>query len=182
MIKINEMILKYALSLGTGKNEGNISCHNIPKNEEEKLMLKNAKQEIIEELQKQKIIKEEQREIEEEKRIENYDFLKKQLPERNIISENNDEKAKKILSKISNSYFKNDPEMDGVNLSISASNGRVQKEAQKYCQHELETSFFHGYTGDARTKIERTISCKKCGLYIRDEKSEELSVEKQLSC
>ena len=182
---INEMIEFYGIeysSINIQTKEKGDFCRvtkNMNKLTEE---VKNSKPVIITELKNRKLIQEEKNNKEEKERINSYSELKSKLPERNIISKNNDIKAKEILSKISNSYFKNDPEMDGVNLSISANNGRIQKEAQKYCVHELETTFFHGYTGDARKKLERVISCKKCGLYIHDEVSENILIDKILSC
>ena len=101
-----------------------------------------------------------------------YSKLKKiSLPENNTNPD--EEKMKEILNKKDNRYF-NDPEMDGVNLSISSANARLVLEAQKYCDHEFEVEYNEDYTNYIRMKLTRIVSCDKCGFELKKTITEEL--------
>lgn len=164
--EIEDMIDRYNLRLSADEEKVVIGGD---VNEEQFEKMKKVKSEILKALKKKK-------EEAEKKRKKEYEHLFKQLPDRKIKSENNDEKAQEILAKRNFNFFRG-PESDGLNLNISAENSRLEKEAQKYCEHELEEEIDRTYTADARKKIKRRIYCEKCGLEIVDEVSDPVSDE-----
>jgi Skp family chaperone for outer membrane proteins len=116
-------------------------------------------------------------EEEEEERAKEYEFLKKQLPYREIKNTPNLEKFKEIMQKINNIKYYGGGEFEGCDLAAESYAERLLKEAQNYCEHELKITYTYTYTSDARKKIIRTISCEKCKLEIKDEAKEELVAE-----
>ena len=157
---------------GLKEKNGHIYC-DFPKNlkPEEIANIKENKEKYISLLVE---IRNEKEKTRKEKENKKYEPLEAELPERKIESENNDEKAQEILSKMDKRHFRGE-EDDGLNHAIAAHNFKLQAEAQKYCRHELRADIWRTYTSDARLKVERTISCKKCGLYIQDTVSEPVS-------
>lgn len=84
------------------------------------------------------------------------------------------EKFQSLMSKLSKQYFSGE-EDDGLNLSVDSYNSKILSEARKFCKHELQIEYNKTYTEDARKKVERVISCDKCGLYVFDTAEEGLS-------
>jgi hypothetical protein len=116
-------------------------------------------------------------EEEAEERAKEYEFLKKQLPRREIKYTPNLEKFKEIMQKINSVKYYGGGEFEGCDLATASYVERLLKEAQNYCEHELKITYTYTYTSDARKKIIRTISCEKCKLEIKDEVKEELVAE-----
>lgn len=108
---------------------------------------------------------------EEEKNRKEYAHLIAKLPERKIENTPDEEKFQELISQINYNRFSGS-EDDGLNTAISAGNSRIRAEAGKYCSHELKEEYEYTYTADARKKVICTITCDKCGLYIRNEASD----------
>jgi len=127
---------------------------------------------IIKENKKQEKIKKREKE-------KKYAHLKTQLPPlRKYNTKNNDKKAQEFLDKANKiSYYSDDDEDDGLNLAVSSNKEKIRKEARKYCNHDFDISYYKTYTADARKLLERTVECKKCGLYYKDKVSDPLSEE-----
>ena len=80
-----------------------------------------------------------------------------------------DEKCKQLLAKSkANSFYSKDPEDSGLNLASASACAEIEKEAEKICDHHFTTRFWESYTGDARLKLDRDVSCEKCGFHHRD--------------
>ena len=157
-MEIKEIIEKYGITL-CRKNTMLALSNRRKYSQAEIKMIKEKKAAIIEAI----ATEEKQKEID---RIAEYSEIKKALPERKIISGNNDELAQEILGQM-RKYFKG-AEMEGVNISIAAKNEKIRKEAMQYCNHDLKTKIDYTLTFDARKKITRIISCPKCGLEVFD--------------
>ena len=113
----------------------------------------------------------------EAERIARYKELVEKLPPVPDFSNTPDkEKFNRIMKKIKNIYFSG-PEDDGLNIAMSAANGRVRAEARQYCTHDIHIEFNYAHTADARKKVIRTISCEKCGMYMIDIVEEEVSID-----
>jgi len=104
-----------------------------------------------------------------------YQPLVDQLPERTFETTRNDEKARQLLKDAAEIKDVKGPEMDGVNMQQSMRRQALRQEARKHCDHTIEKQHYYGHTGDARLKVERELTCEKCGLSVHDEVSEELS-------
>lgn len=104
------------------------------------------------------------KEAEEKKQKEEYaglyeEMKKKPMPENNQNPD--DEKCQEIMKQQKKGY--SGAESEGLNLAVASQNTEIRKKAQKHCDHEFETEFFHDYTQDSRKRLERTVKCKKCG-------------------
>jgi hypothetical protein len=87
-----------------------------------------------------------------------------------------DEKCKQLLKKSKANYFSSkDPEDSGLNLASTSACTKIEKEAEKFCNHHFKTQFWETYTGDARLKLERDVSCTKCGFSHRDTVKEQVA-------
>jgi len=104
-----------------------------------------------------------------------YQPLIAQLPERTFDTTGDDEKAQELLRQASEIKDVKGPEMDGVNLAQSQKRQALRMKAKKHCNHDIEEHYDYTFTGDARRKIVRELTCEKCGMSVRDETSEELS-------
>ena len=86
-----------------------------------------------------------------------------------------DEKCKQLLAKSkANSFYSKDPEDSGLNLASASACAEIEKEAEKICDHHFTTRFWESYTGDARLKLDRDVSCEKCGFHHRDTVEEQV--------
>jgi len=175
MDKIIEMVEKYQIAAFQEGRERRIRVDSsIARTPADVEYVKSHKQEIIRYLDN-----ESDRRLAEEKakNHKKYAFLIKKLPVRNITNTPDEKRFSEIMSQINYHHFTG-REDDGLNLSISAGNSRIRQEASQFCSHELKTEYDYQYTQDARMRVVRTISCPKCQLYIRDEVSEEIDIEK----
>lgn len=123
--------------------------------------IRQNKEKIIEHILNEK--KEKEKRAREQK-IKEYVELESRLPEIEIKSLHNDEKAQKFIVEANKVKFYDGAEMDGVNIAQDAKKQKLFHEAQKYCEHELETEIYRTHTQDARKKIIKTIRCAKCSL------------------
>lgn len=86
-----------------------------------------------------------------------------------------DEKCRELLEKSkANSFYSKDPEDSGLNLASASACAKIEKEAEKMCNHNFKIQFWKTHTGDARLKLERDVSCDKCGFHHRDTVEEQL--------
>ena len=111
---------------------------------------------------------------------EEYTKLECELALIQIISEKNelaDEKKKQEILSKRKKLFKNDPEMDGVNLSIEVKNNALEHEAQKYCAHEFDTNIYRSLTRNLLKTITREVRCRNCSFEQIDTITEEPSKE-----
>jgi len=163
--RIVEMVKKYQIATFQDGRERRIRVDSsVARTPADVEYVKSHKSEIIQYLDSER----DRRIAEEEaENREKYAELIVRLPERKIENTPDEVKFREALSHISQHHFSG-KEDDGLNLALRASNGEAYREAGKYCNHKLETEYDYTYTQDARLKLVRTISCKKCQLYIRD--------------
>lgn len=169
-----KLIQRHKIKLA--RQNGMISIRGKIPSPSEMAKIRELKPQIIACLETTRQKEKEERIQEEIERKKEYEPLITKLKKREFPSLNDDTKAKEILCTISTRYFRGS-EDDGLNLSILAQNGKIRAEARKYCQHELKISYWHTYTADGRRKIERTISCPKCRIYIVDVAEESIPIE-----
>ena len=160
--KIKELVEKYDIrDLKDGRIQVDSS---IARNQADVNFVKSNKPAIIQYLRDEAQKRLEQ---EEKENREKYAELFAQLPERKIENTPDEQKFTEIMSR--KEYRNYDgPEDEGLRIAQNASNNRIAHEAMQYCNHELETKYRYDMTQDARLKLVREISCKRCGLYIRD--------------
>lgn len=103
-------------------------------------------------------------EAEEKKQKEEYAELyeeMKKIPAPENNENPDDEKCQEILRQQKKGY--SGEECDGLNLAVESGNSDIRKKAQKHCDHEFETEYFHDYTQDSRKRLRRIVKCEKCG-------------------
>lgn len=187
MENIRDLIVKNKMFLTIqNKVEGiGINDEKVKKTLTQKDMayFKEIRNEIITELKIIEKEKEEERKKEEQERIQSYNELKSQLPELSEMkSDNKEELISELKNELEKIHYVSGAEMDGVNLSIRSAKSKIEREIQSHCQHEVDITYSFTYTTDVRKKIIRIQKCNKCGLEIKKEISEQLSIEKILSC
>ena len=166
--KIRDIIRK----LGLRRSGKNIYADKTPTSAE-MAWIRPRKNEILNVIDMIVEEKKKKRQTEIEREAKKFNLLIKALPK--FVppkSDKDDKKAKRLLAEAKSISYYNGPESEGLNLAVDRERAKLRKEAAKHCIHDWETKISQSYTQDARRKVIRTITCKKCGWTKKDMKTE----------
>jgi C4-type Zn-finger protein len=111
------------------------------------------------------------RQKENERKME-YESLKRIVDEKQLPAINHDPKKeaklKKEIKDIENKMrsFIGDEESDGIIAHLSSRKSELQQELMKVCNHDFKVRYNYTHTPFAKKKIEKIITCEKCGLHV----------------